>query len=119
MNFAHQRIWRNWDLYVDVNSPHYFTERFHQFQIMPEIRYNWFVPRDGTSVFSGVGFGLNYLHQNVGEFGDIIPSRKGASLAYQVWIFGLHGKLVENLVLRLCFGFGTRGFLEFGLGYQF
>ncbi|MDR0438029.1 MAG: hypothetical protein LBH22_06990 [Bacteroidales bacterium] len=120
MNLSYQQIWRKWDLYVDANSPHYFTERFHQIQVMPEVRYNYITTKDGSaSLFLAAGVGLNHIHNNVGKFGDIISSRKGESLAYQVWLFGFQGKPIENIILHLHLGFGTRGFLEFGLGYRF
>jgi hypothetical protein len=118
MNFTYQQVSRKWDLYVDAHSPHHFTERFHHFQLMPEIRYHYVKVR-GASLFLGAGIGLNYSHHNVGRFGDVIPSRKDIGWAFQFWPFGFHGEPIENLVIRFCIGIGTRGVFEFGVGYRF
>jgi len=118
-SLSYMHFSRKWDLYVDANSPHYFTERFHLFQFMPEVQYNYLTTKDGsTSLFLAAGLGIAQMHNNVGRFGDVITSKKGANLAYQVWLFGLQGK-VEDVIINFRLGHGTRGILELGLGYRF
>ncbi|MCL2416542.1 MAG: hypothetical protein FWD02_01220 [Bacteroidales bacterium] len=119
INLSYQQVWRKWDLYVDAHSPHHFTERFHHFLIMPEVRANWFTSRDGsTTLSSGIGFGIRYLHQNVGRFGDVIPAQGGVTSAFHLSVFGLQGN-IQNFTLNFNLGIGARGFLELGIGYRF
>ena len=118
-NLSYQQIWRKWDLYVDAYSPHYYTERFHFFQIMPEVRYDY-VKRKNIALFLSGGIGLNYLHNTRGVYGDVIASHRGLGVGFQIWLFGLEVEPIENFLLRMNFlGFGTIGVLEFGLGYRF
>jgi len=119
LNLSYQQIWRKWDLYVDVNSPHYYTERFHVFQVLPEVRYDY-VKRKAVALFLSTGIGVNYFYNTRGAYGDVIASYKRAILGYQIWFLGLEVNPVENLVLCMkSVGFGTIGFFEFGLGYRF
>jgi len=120
INLSYQQIWRKWDLYVDARSPHHFTERFHHFLIMPEVRFNWLTSRDGSATLSsGIGFGVRYLRQNVGRFDDIIPAQGGGiTSAFHLSVLELRGN-IENFTLGFNFGVGARGFLEFSVGYRF
>ena len=119
LNLSYQQIWRKWDLYVDANSPHYYTERFHFFQVLPEARYDY-VKRKSIALFLSTGIGVNYFYNTRGAYSDIITSYNRAVLGYQVWLLGLEVYPIENLVLCMKpVGFGTIGFLEFGLGYRF
>jgi len=118
LNLSYQQIWRKWDLYVDANSPHHYTERFHFFQILPELRYDY-VKRETAAIFLSTGVGVNYFYNTRGAYGDVIAPYKRAILGYQIWLLGFE-VTVENLILCVKpIGFGTIGFLEFGLGYRF
>ena len=119
LNLGYQTFLRKWDLYINEFSPHYFNERFHFFQLMPEVKYNY-VHRKRANLFLSGGLGLNYLHNTRGRYSDIIEDHGGFGLGFQVWLLGLEIKPAENVVIRLnTIGYGTLGVMEFGLGYRF
>ena len=116
---TYEQLKRKWDLYTDANSPHGFTERFHFYQILPELRFNY-VKREDFSMFLSAGFGLTYFHNTRGKFTDIIESYSGFDSAFQVWLLGFDVSITENLALQIkALGFGAIGVLELGVGYRF
>jgi hypothetical protein len=120
VNLAYMQILQNWDLYVDANSPHFFTERIHSFQLVPEIRFDY-ARRRGFSIFMSGGLGLHYFRNSVGRFGDVIGANSGFGLGFQIWLLGFEIDMIDNFVFRLnTLGFGTLGaIIEFGVGYRF
>ncbi len=119
LNVSYLQLWRKWDLYVDAHSPHYYTERIHFFQVMPEIRYDYY-KRKYIDLFFAVGLGVNYSFDKRGDYKDVIPSQNGIGLAFQIWAFGLEFKPIDNLLVRLnALGFGAIGPAEIGIGYRF
>ncbi|MCL2413812.1 MAG: hypothetical protein FWC94_00965 [Bacteroidales bacterium] len=120
VNLAYMQIRQKWDLYVDESSPHFFTERIHSFQLVPEIRFDYVKRRD-VSLFMSGGLGLHYFHNSVGRFGDIIEPNSGFGLGFQIWLLGLEVAMIDSFVFRLnTLGFGTLGgVIEFGFGYRF
>jgi hypothetical protein len=119
VNLGYQTFSRKWDLYVDAFSPHYFNERFHFLQLMPEVKYNY-VNKEKLNLFLSSGVGLSYLYNTRGRYVDTIEDHSGFGLGFQVWLLGFELKPVDNFVVRLCtVGYGTLGVVEFGLGYRF
>lgn len=118
LNASYQCIRRKWDLYIDADSPHFFTERFHQFQIMQELQFNYY-KKKGTSIFMSAAVGVDYLFNTRGKYREVITYVEKTTLAYQLWLFGVHAQLDENWMLRLCAGYGTKGICEIGVGWNF
>lgn len=119
IGFAYEQFRSDWDLYVNEFSPHYFTERTHIFQLIPEIRFDY-LRRQSVRFFMSGGLGLIYFQNSVGDFGDIIGRNRGVGVGFQIWLFGIEVEPVENFVLRVnTIGLGTLGLLELGVGYRF
>ncbi|MDR2906785.1 MAG: hypothetical protein LBU91_02200 [Bacteroidales bacterium] len=120
VNLSYQQFWREWDLYVDAHSPHYYTERFHYFHVLPEVRYNYY-QKKGVSLFLSGGVGIDYFRNAPGRYSDVIDTINSIGFAYQLWLFGIQvePQKAKGLSFRTAVGFGARGAIEFGLGYRF
>ena len=117
-NLSYLQASQKWELFVDENSPHHFIQRVHFFRVMTGIQLDYVRNRHGAYFFTAE-LGMNYAWNNAGKFGHIVPSYKGAMLAFQIWVFGANLNFTENLLFRFCLGFGTRGIFELGFGYRF
>jgi hypothetical protein len=116
---SYEMLWRKWDLYVNANSPHFFSERFHIFQMLPEIRFDY-VSRERIALFTSAGVGLGSFFNTRGKFGDIIENQNGFDLAFQIFLLGLEARLENNMLIRFkTLGLGTVSTLELGVGYRF
>ena len=119
LNLSYQQIGRKWDLYVDAYSPYYYTERFHFFQVVPEVRYDY-VKREHIALFLSAGIGVNYFYNIKSIYSDIIEPYTKTDLGFQIWALGFEITPVNNLVVNIKpVGIGTIGFFEIGLGYRF
>jgi hypothetical protein len=119
LGLTYEQFHRKWDLYVDANSPHYFKERFHVFQVIPQIRIDY-VKRKNVALFCSAGLGWGYSFNTRGRFGDIIEPKNKSIGGFQIWLLGFEVNPTDNLLIRFnTIGFGTIGFGEFGLGYRF
>jgi len=118
LNFSYQSFSRDWHLYVDANSPHYFTEHFYRVQMMPELQFDY-IRTERAIISSSFGMGVNYLWNNTGGFDDIVVSRKGANLVYQIWFVGVNASFTDHFGIRFGLGYGTRGVVELGFAYRF
>ncbi|MCL2682021.1 MAG: hypothetical protein FWE63_00880 [Bacteroidales bacterium] len=117
-SLSYLQLSQKWDLYIDENSPHYFTERFHLFLVMPGMQFDY-IREKNVALFSAIEVGINYLWHDIGGFEDVLVPQKRTSFAFQIWVSGFDVIFMDRFRARFCLGFGTKGLLEFGLGYRF